>query len=183
VIRVREVEKARYTVRAARVEDLPLVSYIGCAAAQLFLGTEHPEIAAEPPTTIAELARWLERGEIFVAVDELGRTVGFAIACELDGGGYLHELDVHPDHGRRGVGRLLVELVRSWAERRGYNRLALSTFVDVPWNAPYYRRLGFRELLPEHLGADLLDARRMEKAAGLDVARRVFMVLPLGSST
>ena len=37
--------------------------------------------------------------------------LGFAIARKLDGDIYLHEIDVHPDHGRRGLGRRLIDAV------------------------------------------------------------------------
>jgi GNAT superfamily N-acetyltransferase len=169
-----------YAARRARSDDLATLPEVERAASQLFRSTDYPEIAAERPTTVEELALWLERGALFVAVDERDTPVGFAIAFALDGDAYLHELDVHPRHGRRGVGRMLVEFVRSWAARCGHARLTLSTFADVAWNAPYYRRLGFRELRAEELGPDLREVRRRETAAGLKADRRVFMVVSVG---
>lgn len=64
---------------------------------------------------------------------------------------------------RQGVGRRLIGAVAEEAKRQGAGRLTLTTFIEVPWNAPYYRRLGFRPLddarltaaLRRHLDEDL----------------------------
>ena len=85
-----------------------------------------------------------------------GEPIGFAIAFEVDGAAHLHEMDIDPKHGRRGVGRQLIGAVTSWALARGHTRLTLSTFRDVAWNGPYYEGLGFRELPIERAGAVML---------------------------
>jgi hypothetical protein len=36
--------------------------------------------------------------------------------------------------------------LHAWAQRHGLAALTLTTFTDVPWNMPYYERLGFRHL-------------------------------------
>ena len=109
----------------------------------------------------------------------LAGTSQIVMQQEVDGQGFLIELDVHPAHGRCGLGRQLIELVRVWGSERGYEALHLSTFADVNWNAPYYERLGFRIMTEDELGPGLLGVRRQEAASGLDVAHRVFMTLPI----
>jgi GNAT superfamily N-acetyltransferase len=42
-----------------------------------------------------------------------------------------------------GIGRRLVAAVCEWASRRGWSRVTLTTFRDVPWNMPFYTRHGF----------------------------------------
>jgi hypothetical protein len=44
----------------------------------------------------------------------------------------------------------------------------LTTFTDVPWNAPYYQRLGFRRLSDDKLTPGLRAIRAREAAIGLD---------------
>ena len=149
------------------------------AAAQLFRHTEYFALADDSPPDVARFRSWLEEGAIWVVVDAEEGVIGFAVAGEVDRQGFLIELDVHPAHGRRGLGRQLIELVCVWAIERGYEALRLSTFVDVNWNAPYYKRLGFRLMTEDELGPGLLEIRRREVASGLEVARRVFMSLPI----
>ncbi len=168
-----------YSIRLARTGDLASLRVLEHAASQMFLATAYPEIADETPTTIAEFTRWLDSESLFVAVDSDDNPVGYAIAHEMGGDTYLHEIDVHPDHGRQGIGRRLIEFVRSWAAERGFQRLVLSTFSDVPWNAPYYARLGFRELSVDEISNELVAIRGHEKSVRLNISMRVFMVSPV----
>ena len=78
-----------------------------------------------------------------MAVDDLGAVIGFAVAWVIDGEGHLDELAVTPAHGRRGVGRALVDEVLAWSAARGLPSVTLITFRDVPWNGPFYEKLGF----------------------------------------
>lgn len=171
-----------YSFRPAQAKDLPHLPEIESAAAQLFRDTEYFALADDSPPDVVRFTSWLQDGTIWVAVDSQEHVIGFAVGGEVDGQGFLMELDVHPAHGRRGIGRRLIELVRDWGKERGYEALQLSTFVDVAWNAPYYERLGFRIMTEDEISPGLLRIRLEEAASGLNVARRVFMTLPIHRS-
>jgi hypothetical protein len=53
--------------------------------------------------------------------------------------------------------------------------LTLTTFTHVPWNAPYYERLGFRPLPEAELTPGLVAIRQNEAAHGLDRWPRLSM--------
>jgi GNAT superfamily N-acetyltransferase len=117
---------------------------------------------------------------LWVAVDSDNRPVGFVLVEMLDEDeAYIDEISVDPAHGRRGLGTSLLEAVFDWAERAGIGSIALSTFRTVPWNGPWYRKHGFRELTPEELTPEMLEIREREREAGLDVSARAFMRKPL----
>ena len=145
----------------------------------MFRDTEYFALADDSPPDVARFQSWLAEGAIWVVVDAEEHVIGFAVAGEVDAQGFLIELDIHPAHSRRGLGRRLIELVRVWGMERGYEALRLSTFIDVNWNAPYYKRLGFRIMAEEELGPGLLEIQREEAACGLEVARRLFMTLSI----
>jgi len=88
---------------------------------------------------------------------------------------HLDELDVHPDHGRRGLGTRLVKAVCEWAQARGQLAVTLATFREVPWNMPFYARLGFAEIPTDALTPALRSVVENEARRGLDPARRVVM--------
>ncbi|CAN5517152.1 GNAT family N-acetyltransferase [soil metagenome] len=67
--------------------------------------------------------------------------------------------------------------VASWAHEKGLDGLTLTTFRDVPWNAPYYRRLGFTDLPDTEWGPHLRAKVAREAAAGLSRWPRVVMAL------
>ncbi len=95
--------------------------------------------------------------------------VGFARIDPVDGGVHLEQLSVHPDHGRRGLGRRLLEAACAWAAARGHDRLTLCTFDDVAFNGPFYRSAGFVDLTgPVGLGlAALIEADRTDGLAAM----------------
>jgi GNAT superfamily N-acetyltransferase len=103
--------------------------------------------------------------------------VGFALVELLDGSHpHLTEVDVHPAHGRQGIGAALVRVVCRWAEPRG--PLTLTTFRDLAWNMPFYARLGFEEVAPGSLSTKVARVVRDEASRGLDPTRRVVMRWP-----
>jgi hypothetical protein len=56
--------------------------------------------------------------------------------------------------------------------------VTLTTFRDVPWNMPFYARLGFEIVPPEQVGPALFAIVEGETRRGLDPARRVVMRRP-----
>ena len=58
-------------------------------------------------------------------------------------------------------------------------RLTLTTYVDVPWNGPYYRCLGFVPVPDAAIGPQLRAVRAREAAYGLDAWPRTAMQLLL----
>ncbi|MFN2376254.1 MAG: GNAT family N-acetyltransferase [Candidatus Binatia bacterium] len=166
-------------VREAVAADLPLLGAIEIAAAAQFAGVGIHGDFLHHATRIDDLGAACKEGRLWVAVGE-GRPVGFALACRLrDGQPWLEELDVHPDHARRGLGRALVETVIAWARQQGAASLALTTFVDVAWNAPFYARLGFRPFSPAEHSTAIAEVLEEEEARGLPLSRRVAMRLEL----
>ena len=106
-------------------------------------------------------------------------TIGFALASVVDNLGYVDELGVRPEFGRQGAGRQLVATVIDWARAEGFPRLTLVTFRHLAWNAPFYAKLGFKEMeAPEH-GRELAGLIEEERLIGINITNRVAMRLDL----
>jgi GNAT superfamily N-acetyltransferase len=166
-----------YTISAGRVEDLSRLSAIELAAARLLEG-HAPESVLNETTSLDVLKRAQREGRLWVALaDDV--PVGFAHVEVIEpGAAHLEEIDVHPDHGRRGLGAKLIRQVCEWAASNGYGAVTLTTFRNVPWNSPFYLRLGFDVVAPEQLSASLRATVEDETRRGLDPARRVVMKRP-----
>jgi GNAT superfamily N-acetyltransferase len=100
---------------------------------------------------------------VFVAGEP---AVGFVCLELVDGNAHVDQLSVLPEYGRRGIGRALLETAIGWAASCGYDGLTLTTYRDVPFNAPFYRTLGFEELT--ELGPGLAAIRTHERELGDD---------------
>jgi GNAT superfamily N-acetyltransferase len=97
----------------------------------------------------------------------------------VDDNAHIDQVSVRPAHGRQGIGRRLISRVEDWGRDQSLRGTTLTTFRHVPWNAPYYRRLGYRELAPSEAGPGLQAVLRHEaRLPGLDPDLRCAMVKP-----
>jgi GNAT superfamily N-acetyltransferase len=156
-------------VRPARRADADLLATIEAEGDRQF------EVLFGPLdwTTTPGTWRLSAPGFVLVAGDPV---VGFAHVLEIEGAAHLEQLAVRPSGQRRGTGTALVRAAQAEAAARGHATLSLCTYADVPWNAPFYRRLGFVELGAAELGP--LHRRLLEKEADLGLdrhGRRVVM--------
>lgn len=163
-----------YEIVRARPWDLHLISSIELAAAKLLTG-HAPDGVLNEITDEKELREAQTQGRLWVALaGEI--PVGFAhVEILEEKAAHLEEIDVHPDHGRRGLGRRLVTEVCAWAKEHGYLEVTLTTFRDVAWNMPFYSQLGFEEIPTAALTPALIRVIEDETNRGFDPARRVAM--------
>jgi GNAT superfamily N-acetyltransferase len=163
-----------YSITAARPIHLETLPDIELAASMIFHGhvPESVPLVCTPEQKFFSAQR---KGTLWVAL--FGNTpVGFALvemlAADLP---HLEEIDVTPAHGRRGLGTALVQTALEWAKRSGYQQITLTTFRTVPWNMPFYTRLGFVEIPTDELRPELETVVRDEASRGLDREQRVVM--------
>ncbi|WP_260617548.1 MULTISPECIES: GNAT family N-acetyltransferase [unclassified Microbispora] len=154
-------------IRQAEPADLAVLAEIEKAADGMFvpLGIVFP-----PGTTVIEECD--DPGRVIVA----GRPpMGFALLGVVDGLTHLDQIAVRPDHGDQGIGTRLLDALCAAATRAGSAAVTLTTFRDVPWNAPWYARRGFRVVRPDEWGPELTALVEHERALGIEVAPRVVM--------
>src|SRR4051794_35765009 len=99
-----------------------------------------PEIAEDDLGSVAELEAFRSEGRALVAVDGDDRPVAYLTSALVDDCAHIEQVSVAPDHGRRGLGAALIDHLEETARAEGRPALTLTTFRDVPWNAPYYGR-------------------------------------------
>ena len=164
----------KFTISPSRPEDLDALPGIEARAAHLFATAEATRalglhLDTAPPRDFRPAH---DAGLLWIARDEAGVPLGFALAEPLDGGWHLEEMDVDPTHARQGIGAALVRAICATSPAR----VTLTTFRDVPWNAPFYARLGFAPQDNARLSPALAHRMAEEEARGLPRALRVAMV-------
>ncbi|WP_127869240.1 GNAT family N-acetyltransferase [Enterobacter cloacae] len=165
------------TVRPTRPGDVTALPAIERAAGERF--RDYPELAwlAEGEVISAEQhLDYAERGLSWLALAN-DQPVGFILAETHVSSLFIVELSVHLDWQGKGIGRRLIACVADQARKRGLASLTLTTFRDVPWNAPFYARLGFEMITT--LTPELREKREEETAQGLAYDARCVMRLPL----
>jgi len=171
-----------YDIGLARADELAALPAIERAAATVFAPADLTPTAAAQCQPLSFFEDAMEAGRLWVVrATEPPVPVGFAAATLVDGSAHLQEMDVQPDHARKGLGRALVEEVRSWAHNAGFAWLTLTTFRHLEWNARFYARLGFVEIPAEAVGPELRAILDDEAAQGLEPGQRVAMQLALAA--
>lgn len=164
------------TIRPATAADAELIQAIESAADALLVDALG---APEWPAAADALERLGTPGFVLVLTDSPdGSPVGFVHVLDADGHAHLEQLSVLPEVGRQGYGRRLVTAAQDEARERGYTRMTLRTYAEIPWNAPFYASCSFLESLPET--PFLRELVETEAKLGLDrYGRRVQMTVEL----
>ncbi|MEU1468201.1 GNAT family N-acetyltransferase [Streptomyces sp. NPDC005761] len=162
-------------IRPARRSDLPLLQDIERAAGEPFRALGMSWVADDDPPPLDLLDGYRAAGRAWVSAGPDDRPLGYLIADPVDGAAHIEQVSVHPSAARCGLGSALIDHVASWAVPEGLTALTLTTFSHVPWNAPYYARLGFRVLTESGLTDGLRRIRAAEAEHGLDRRPRVCM--------
>lgn len=168
------------TIRPATLKDLVRIQAIEVAAGEAFCGYDMAEIAEHDPPSIEMLAGHVESGTIWVAVDGNDAPVAYLVADVFGDLVHIEQVTVHPEAARGGIGRSLIDHLEVWARNRGLRAITLTTFRDIPWNAPYYARLGFEMMADVDLPIALREIVALESALGLDRWPRVVMKRVIG---
>lgn len=157
---------------AAHLGEIPRIEL---AAAALFSEVDLPSEVRFRVTEPADLREALQQNRLWVALTREDRIVGFAMADIVDGQAYLVEVDVLPDYGRQGIGTKLIGVAMEWARSQSLVALWLVTFHHLPWNAPFYEKLGFSVVDPVEHGAELAGLIEEEAQLGINIENRVAM--------
>ncbi|MEV7891999.1 GNAT family N-acetyltransferase [Streptomyces sp. NPDC002817] len=162
-------------IRPVTSAELPVLQGIERAAGAPFRGLGMAAVADDEPPSLDVLEQYRRAGRAWVAVDAEERPAAYLVAEPVDGALHIEQISVHPDFAHRRIGRTLLSYAGERARAQGLAGLTLTTFAEVPWNAPYYERLGFRVLEEAELTPGLRKIRAHEAGLGLDRWPRVCM--------
>lgn len=162
-------------IRAARADELALINQIERAADVAFHGVGLGTIADAGPMPIARLLTYQRSGRAWVATNDQDEPVAFLLSDVIGDAAHIEQVSVHPYYARQGRGRDLINHAATWAQEAGCTAVTLTTYADIPWNAPYYTKLGFHTVPEPEWSPELRRIREHETAAGLDINPRVVM--------
>jgi GNAT superfamily N-acetyltransferase len=169
-----------WRIRLARPEDAEALPDIERAAAILF--ADDPDcvrLDLEDVWAAKEHRSLIARGHCLVA--EMGADViGFLATQPFGRELHIWEMDVHPDHQGQGIGTVLLRACLVDATNSGFSAVTLTTFRDLPWNGPFYSRIGFMEVMDLAAHPRLAAEIAEEIGSGLPAARRIAMIKFLG---
>ena len=158
------------------MDDAELMPPIEAAAGQLFKQVEGlAGLAGNQSLPIDRLQRYIRKGHCLMAHVE-DAPAGFLVTEPFSRELHIWEVDVHPDFQGRGLGAGLMRACMIDARNSGFRAVTLTTFRDVPWNAPFYERLGFEEVTALDAHPRLAGELALEADHGLPIERRCAMI-------
>ncbi len=166
-----------YIIRKTELSDVEYLPLVERCASSVFKSLPSLSWIADDSVMSAEEHKHiLAKGLSWVAIDSLTQTIcGFINAEIIEGEFYIGEVSVSRNYQKKGIGSNLLETALTEAKSLGLSTATLTTFIDVPWNAPYYQRLGFviltADILPQYLERKLQE----EKSSGLPLDHRCAM--------
>jgi GNAT superfamily N-acetyltransferase len=174
----------QFEIRLARPEELPYAFAIDEASVPLFatvglrmsFADDHPFVVAEHERFRAAVAS----DALYWAIAD-GRPVGFQALATRDGRAYLEQLSVLPECGRRGIGAALAAHAISLCRQRGATELWLTTYSHVPWNRPFYERIGFELAAERQCGPELCETLEEQRRYLPEPEQRIAMLRRFGS--
>lgn len=167
-----------YALRRARVDDADVLPDIERSAARLF--AQDPELAWLVDATVIsgqQHRQHIASSPLWVVEAADGRIVGFLSAAVAGSQLHVQELSVSRQAQGQGLGRQLLQAAIEYARQQGLLAVTLTTFRELPWNEPFYRRLGFATLAAQQIDPRLQQLLDEEAAHGLPRHRRCAMRL------
>ncbi|MGF6149177.1 GNAT family N-acetyltransferase [Pseudomonas fluorescens] len=164
------------SLRRAQFNDASALPAVERSAAALF--RNDPELAwlaDAPVTSFEQHLRAIESAQVWVAEMANGSIVGFLSAHTADTELHIQEISVCSGFQGQGLGRRLLQTALEYARQNGLTALTLTTFRELPWNEPFYQRLGFETLAFSDLDQRLQAVLEAEITHGLPGARRCAM--------
>lgn len=166
--------------RLAKLADAKYLPAVEASAGQAFTTIEKYKWLAEGDGQTEQdhldfIAKQLE----WVAVNDNGRPIGFINAENHHDSLFICEVSVCQQWQGQGLGKKLIKQVLDAALARNIATVTLTTCRDVPWNAPYYQRLGFEIIDESQLTDALRDILQAEIDAGFKATDRCAMAIQL----
>lgn len=171
-------------IRYAEPHEIDRIRQLHVDSRNAFEGTQYASVLGKEPLSVELLREMVEAGRLLVAGIGLpgqpkNDLAGFAAITWLDGTPHLEQLSVGAHRQGAQIGANLLVAVGDWTRSRGHTRVTLVTYTDIRFNAPWYRKFGYRGVSPERITRDLGPEHGKllvdEQARDIDVSKRVVM--------
>jgi N-acetylglutamate synthase-like GNAT family acetyltransferase len=130
-------------IRLCTDQDLDEIFEVINDAAQAYKGVIPDDRFKEPYMPSEELEREIEQGVRFWGLEQDGQLIGVMGLQDVEDVTLIRHAYVRTSHRRRGIGRRLLDDLRSKATRP----LLVGTWAAAGWAIEFYRQHGF-ELVP-----------------------------------
>ena len=163
-------------IRLGLETDVAEVREIERAAGTIFAAVGMPEIAEDEPPEEGVYLEAIAQHRLWVGRHD-NQIIGYGLMAIVDGHVHLEQASIHPRVAGHGFGKQLICHMAMVGRDQGLTPVTLTTFADVPWNAPYYQTFGFEPLPESQCGPELRAILQAERDCDLGQWHRICMVM------
>ncbi|ROM52171.1 GNAT family N-acetyltransferase [Pseudomonas poae] len=168
------------TIRFAVPQDAERLPAIETSAAQAFRAIDNLSwLADSSPMAVERHRQLIALSTCWVALDTNNRPQGFLSAERHGDDLHILELSVMQSMQGQGLGLSLVEAAKDYARSKRLRFVTLTTFKNVPWNAPFYSRIGFKTDTRADVDQRLAAILNEEHTHGFAPGDRCAMIWPV----
>jgi len=168
-----------YRIRRPQFSDIPLLAQVERSAAELFRTANLGFLLDGPTVDPSLLFAMANANHLWVAANKYDQPIGFLGGEELDGNFHIVEISVAREYQGRGIGKALMATMLQQVRQERYKSITLTTYRNLPWNGPWYSKMGFVEVAPQDMGPRYVAILDTEAQHGMDVGNRCVMRLAL----
>ncbi len=170
-------------IRVGIPSDIKDIQEVERSANAMFRSVGMDAVAEYPVTAASDLLAMMKDRRAWVAVDDQDRPIACILLTVIDGNCHVEQIAVRPEFARQRIGEKLIAKAEDLARERGLAALTLTTFTHVPWNGPYYARLGFHIVDKDRLSAGERAIQDDNTAGVLGAWPRVTMTRPINRAS
>lgn len=130
------------SLRKANLQDVPGI--VDCIDAAY---NRYRDVIADLPPVSEGIEEDIQDNQVWV-VETDGQLAGVLVLVVPDDAGFikLANVAVHPNHGGKGLGRLLIDQAISASRELGFGEIRLNTHTSMADNIGLYEHLGWQEI-------------------------------------
>lgn len=130
------------SLRKANLQDVPGI--VDCIDAAY---DRYREVIADLPAVSDGVEEDITDNQVWV-VEADGQLAGVLVLVVPDDADFikLANVAVHPDHGGKGLGRLLIDQAIAASRDQGFDEIRLNTHTAMADNISLYEHLGWKEI-------------------------------------
>lgn len=164
-----------FSIRPARLSDIRLLGEVERSAAQIFRSANLHSLADGPTVDTEFLAAMARSQHLWLAVNRNDEPIGFVGGENIESNFHLVEISVAQPYQGRGVGKILMGQMIEEVRRMGYKAITLTTYRNLPWNGPWYARMGFNEVRIVDMPPEYWKVWQIETQHGFNMSTRCLM--------
>ena len=166
-------------IRLSNHQDISKLADVERSAAKKFAEYFKTESVLNGRTLGTEILLEAHHNQSLWVAIEQDTILGFLAATNVDTMLHIQEISVAFEHQGKGIGKKLINEIIVESKKRKIPYVSLTTDSLIPWNKPFYERIGFKQIELEECPPELSQVLRKDKSHNPVPENRIAMAFEI----